>query len=194
VADNNLTPFLFDEQLFEKIPVKRCRRCNLVKPRNEFKPTTKSHWIPSWCRQCEAEAARERYHAAKSDNPERLSSKQIRYGLAVNYGLRVEDYERLLAAQNGRCAICGTDKPGSNNRLFCVDHNHATDEIRGLLCNGCNRGLGYFNDSPVNLERALEYLKKPSTGLIARSRRGAKGGKPKYSRQRREDAEGKRRG
>lgn len=41
-----------------------------------------------------------------------------------------------------------------------VDHDHDTEEVRSLLCNNCNRGLGYFKDSSLNLLKAFNYLKK----------------------------------
>ncbi len=64
-------------------------------------------------------------------------------------------YERLLAAQNGGCAICG--KEANGNRLS-VDHDHGTGRVRGLLCQQCNTGLGGFRDDPALLERAIAYL------------------------------------
>jgi len=79
------------------------------------------------------------------------------------YGITVEDYDRMLAAQGGKCALCQKatghfyrNKPG---RLG-VDHCHETKKIRGLLCNNCNRGLGHFKDNPASLERAITYLRK----------------------------------
>src|SRR5574341_1516779 len=63
-----------------------------------------------------------------------------------------EDYERLLIEQQGRCALCET-RPLSH-----VDHDHATGTVRGLLCRPCNLGLGLFDDSPVVLARAIQYL------------------------------------
>lgn len=57
--------------------------------------------------------------------------------------------------QAGRCAICG-----SETKLF-VDHDHrGSCQFRGLLCRNCNAGLGMLDDSPDNLFRAIEYLRK----------------------------------
>ncbi len=59
---------------------------------------------------------------------------------------------RFLARQNGKCAICGADGPTH------LDHDHQTGEYRGVLCLGCNVGLGHFRDDPKRLGEAIRYL------------------------------------
>lgn len=74
------------------------------------------------------------------------------------YGLSQTEYEALLTAQGGKCAICGTsDWPGKDHRPH-VDHCHETGRVRGLLCDFCNRGLGMFSDDPARLRAAAVYL------------------------------------
>jgi len=68
------------------------------------------------------------------------------------YGLTAEQYNDLLVAQGGRCAICKSDT------LLQVDHDHTTDVVRGLLCRECNMGLGKFKDCVELLTRAINYL------------------------------------
>lgn len=70
-----------------------------------------------------------------------------------------KDYEALLQAQNYSCAICGINAEESKNGL-AVDHNHATEQVRGLLCLRCNVGLGYFKDNINSLTQAVTYLLK----------------------------------
>ena len=65
----------------------------------------------------------------------------------------------MLAAQGGRCAICGTDKPGGKGS-FHVDHCHVGGEIRGLLCHSCNIGLGQFKDDRERIQAAIAYLER----------------------------------
>ena len=82
--------------------------------------------------------------------------------LKANYGMTLEQFEQRLAAQNGVCAICGEperacSRQGRIKRL-AVDHDHATGRIRGLVCHGCNRALGYFNDNPNKMRAAIAYL------------------------------------
>lgn len=70
--------------------------------------------------------------------------------------MTVEQYERMLADQGGGCAICGS--PRDAKRSLAVDHDHATGAIRGILCSGCNTGLGLLRDSRELLLRAADYL------------------------------------
>jgi len=73
------------------------------------------------------------------------------------YGITSDDYDLLLARQNGGCAICGRTS-NLSGRLMAVDHDHDTDEVRGILCENCNFGIGSMQDSPALLIKAAEYL------------------------------------
>lgn len=69
-------------------------------------------------------------------------------------------YQELVDMQGGdKCLICG-EPPAEKKRLF-IDHNHDTDEIRGLLCPRCNRLLGNAADSIDTLQRCIDYLSRP---------------------------------
>jgi hypothetical protein len=106
---------------------------------------------------------RERKNAARrvSVNPARREMN-LR-GQVGRYGLTMEQYEQMVAAQDNRCAICG-DRPDPNgvkasSRLH-VDHNRKTGAVRKLLCGRCNPGIGYFLDDPERLLKAAAYLKE----------------------------------
>lgn len=89
-------------------------------------------------------------------NPERSREVQWRH----NYGIDRSVYERLLTEQAGLCAICGFPERRKRKRQpmpLVVDHDHRTGQIRGLLCHGCNTGLGSFCDDPGRLLRAVRY-------------------------------------
>lgn len=73
------------------------------------------------------------------------------------YGLTIEDYNLLLKSQNNTCAICKLVEPAS----LCIDHDHVTGQVRGLLCNHCNVGIGMFKDNPAILNEAIRYLNNP---------------------------------
>ena len=63
----------------------------------------------------------------------------------------------MLAAQDYRCALCGTHQDELTCSL-CLDHDHNTNKVRGFLCRGCNLALGHFKDSVLALEKAIAYL------------------------------------
>jgi hypothetical protein len=98
---------------------------------------------------------REHYKTHKKDH----RHWSWKYSLKKNYGMTVEQYDALLLAQDGRCAICGTDKPYKNKDKLCVDHDHITGIVRGLLCDRCNGLLGNAFDSVATLEKAIKYLR-----------------------------------
>ena len=106
-------------------------------------------------------AQRKLYDSRKT--PEQKKAAGRRNHLKYTFGITVADYDALMQKQNGQCAICGTTDPAPMSCLF-VDHDHATDRIRGLLCFHCNSGLGHFRDDPVILEIALDYLRHPFQG------------------------------
>lgn len=93
----------------------------------------------------------------KEKHPDRVAESSAAERLS--YGLTVEDIDALYERQSGRCAICL--EPEGDRRL-CIDHDHATMVVRGLLCSRCNSGLGLLRDSTDNLIRAVEYLSRPS--------------------------------
>jgi hypothetical protein len=70
-------------------------------------------------------------------------------------GLTIEDYEKILAAQGGGCAICER-KP--SKRHLDVDHDHSSGKFRGLLCSNCNQALGRVEGNPNWVLKALSYL------------------------------------
>ena len=100
---------------------------------------------------------------AKAKDPE-VQRKARAYQLKRKFDLDATEYERLLGLQEGRCAICGENETGRKDRfVFSVDHDHKTGKIRGLLCRGCNTGIGNLRDDPEILLRAAEYLRKNSS-------------------------------
>lgn len=79
-------------------------------------------------------------------------------------GLTVADYDRMLAEQGGRCAICGADRPGAGRTgRWPVDHDHVTGRVRGLLCHPCNRAIGLLRDLPEVADAVAAYLRRFSS-------------------------------
>lgn len=82
-----------------------------------------------------------------------------RKNLIKQYGITLEEYDKILLEQGNKCKICGKSKEDSKVSL-CVDHNHVTGKIRGLLCISCNTALGGFKDNINILRKAIEYLER----------------------------------
>lgn len=95
-----------------------------------------------------------------NNNKDYAKDRQRKYWLANNYGLTEQDYQDMLTKQNGCCAICGVTEPTGKWKVFAVDHCHETGNVRELLCNECNRGMGLLRDSPDLLRKAAAYLEK----------------------------------
>lgn len=77
----------------------------------------------------------------------------LEYRLIRSYNIDFAERDALLDKQDGRCAICHVEMDTP-----CIDHDHETGKVRGLLCQTCNTGLGMFRDSVRNLASAIVYL------------------------------------
>lgn len=143
---------------------KRCRKCHEIKDRSEFHKShdgTHGPVLKSICKICHAAQVREWY----GRNTGRAASNKRRLAIKQNYGLTLEQYDAMVAAQNGLCAIC--DRPERAQRQgkvmrMPVDHCHKTGRIRALLCHSCNRALGLLGDDVDLLRKAIEYLLRHS--------------------------------
>jgi hypothetical protein len=85
-----------------------------------------------------------------------------------NYGITEADLEEMKKKQNYRCYICGSEgfligKNGHTEKL-AVDHDHATGQVRKLLCHNCNRALGLMHDDPSLLRKAANYIEEHREG------------------------------
>ena len=80
-----------------------------------------------------------------------------KYRLKRRFGLTELEFLSVLEVQNSRCAICFSKS--KTNRKLSVDPDHSTGKVRGLLCDTCNRGLGFFQDNVSLLLSAIKYLK-----------------------------------
>lgn len=80
--------------------------------------------------------------------------------LLKRYGITLAQWEALYAAQGEKCAVCRKGEGEKSQRYanLAVDHCHSSGRVRGLLCNACNRALGFFNDDPAALRAAADYL------------------------------------
>ncbi len=81
---------------------------------------------------------------------------QRNYNLKYNYGITLDDFERMIAEQNNRCFLC--DREFGPRRTPVVDHCHKTEKVRRILCRQCNAALGVFGDDPFMLSKAAKYI------------------------------------
>ena len=150
---------------------KPCKKCGALKPLDMFPKQRRGlYGRASQCASCQNEARRKRHalapgkHAAYQReyirrNPDAHTSRKLK----AAYGITLADYNRLLAQQQGKCAICGNAHvPGNtarNGKRLHVDHCHESGRVRGLLCSNCNLGIGNLQHDETILLKAIEYLR-----------------------------------
>lgn len=89
---------------------------------------------------------------SRKRNPDKVRENHLKY----KYGISQDDYQKMLSLQDGKCKICRCSDTGDKrNKHFHVDHNHETNEVRGLLCSRCNTKLGWYEKYYPNVG---EYL------------------------------------
>lgn len=133
----------------------KCRSCydkwlKSINPEYKSKQAhNKNQWVKA-NRERNNETAQRRVRAR---DPRKNRDAMLR----SKYGISVDDYDAMLAAQNGACAVClGLPVEG---RVLHVDHCHITKKVRGLLCCHCNWYLGRIDKDPEILNRIVEYRK-----------------------------------
>lgn len=87
-------------------------------------------------------------------DPRYSRSKRLKW----SYGIDIHQFEAMVAEQSNRCAICDKHASETLHGKLSIDHCHKTGRIRGLLCPGCNAGIGHFGDDPSRLAKASKYL------------------------------------
>lgn len=142
--------------------MKLCRKCGKEKPLTDFfkDRANKTSGYHSICKDCK----NERTAQWREKNKEQYNAKMRAYNKAnynklrlYRYKLSPEQHAKMLDEQKGVCAICNQLPKGK--RPLCIDHNHETGKVRGLLCYGCNRAL-HILESIELLEKAKAYLKR----------------------------------
>lgn len=134
----------------------RCNVCETVKPLSEFS-SHRGRYGPYRCVPCNTNLQQQ----WREKHPGYYRDRNRVHNLRKNYGITPEEYDRLAAAQNGLCAICQRPersmRAGSLKNL-AIDHDHASGQIRALLCHGCNTALGLFEERIDLLQAAIVYL------------------------------------
>lgn len=134
--------------------MKRCTKCKKSKSATfEFFQPRKSakDGLNTQCRVCKKTPAR------KYMTPEEKRKGYLESQIKYRYGLTLEQRKQMYIEQNGCCACCSV--PVGYDKI-CTDHNHKTNQVRGLLCYGCNTLVGWVEHE--NYKKALDYLKGKS--------------------------------
>ena len=92
----------------------------------------------------------------RQENLEESRERERRKNYEV-YGITLEEYNQMFNEQEGKCKICGRHQ-SEMKQVLCVDHDHLTGRVRGLLCKYCNVMLGHAHDSPDFFQSAKNYL------------------------------------
>ena len=127
--------------------MKTCTRCGDSKTVEEF-PKRQNGQPKSWCKSCRNMYERTRYQTHPGETERKRLESRIR-----KLGASPEEVGVLVDRSGGLCELCQM-KPGTH-----LDHDHVRGNLRGVLCNSCNTGLGFLGDNLAGVERALHYLK-----------------------------------
>lgn len=141
---------------------KRCNTCGEVKALEQFvKQSSLPDGYSNLCKLCRRKRDRAAY----------TTEKGRKSWLKMKFGLTPEDYLDLLASVDHKCQICGAGEGASKRNgkwtHLSIDHIHETGEIRGILCDSCNPGLGMFKDDPELLEKAAAYLRESGSEVVS---------------------------
>jgi hypothetical protein len=129
-----------------------CFGCKQTKQVTQFYRSN-TRYYQRECKDCNRERKYRWHHTEHGKRSTRNTKLKNRFGITV------EQYESIHRDQGGKCLICTAELSYMGHRL-AVDHDHKTGKIRGLLCKGCNTGIGNLKDDPALLRKAAEYLEK----------------------------------
>ena len=96
------------------------------------------------------------FSAKKNYNSDKKKDEMYQY----KYGITKACRDVMAEAQDYKCAICGKDEKDAHNQILYVDHDHDTGNVRALLCNRCNKFLGFVEKDIKVLELMKQYIKK----------------------------------
>lgn len=127
----------------------------IYKTPEERQAATRSSWRKNSKKESSRQKRKNRYDAL---SPEEKEARQ-RKSKCRKYGITLQEYDDLLLRQGGVCTLCGAKNLRAGDKYLCVDHDHITGDVRGLLCHRCNSGIGFLNDDPELLSKAAAYIR-----------------------------------
>jgi hypothetical protein len=129
---------------------KRCYRCKQTKPVGEFYRSNVNYYQKE-CKEC-CKDRRSQWWRTEAGKRSSANTK-----LKQRFGITMNEYEKMLAAVNGKCEICGAENSYNGHRLG-IDHNHETGKIRGILCKSCNLGISALQENDSIIQSAAQYI------------------------------------
>ena len=144
---------------------KKCSRCGIEKPLNEF-PKNKTCFggHSGVCKACRYETIKKNRESGggreKNNEGQRRYRKTDTYKntrLLRLYGITLKEWQALYDKQEGYCIVCETHQAELTKPL-CVDHCHKTNKVRGLLCSHCNTSLGFLKEDRRIVLRLVDYI------------------------------------
>ncbi|WP_285624629.1 endonuclease VII domain-containing protein [Actinoallomurus iriomotensis] len=139
-----------------------CPQCDEIRPLSAFGSNrSKKDGLATYCRPC--------HNRLTVANKVKNHGSERSYLLKYRYGLTEDEVAEIIDGQASVCLIC------LRARSLHVDHDHATGEVRGLICFSCNGALGQFRDGPAVIREAVDYLERTSTSAGPAARRTARG-------------------
>ena len=130
---------------------KECRKADYLQKQEKYKKEALERYYKN----------RDKILTKKKEQNDPIKNR--RNWLMRRYGLTDEDWNTIFQTQGGKCAICGIHQKDLDH-IFRVDHNHITGQVRGLLCNGCNAGIGMLQVDSMKssiLLKAVDYINCP---------------------------------
>lgn len=134
------------------IETKICYSCKQEKPVTDFYRSNVSYYQKE-CKLCNRDR-KNKWHKTDSG---KLSSANTK--LKRRFGISLEDYNKMLHDQGGKCLVCGSTESFNGHKL-AVDHDHTTGRVRGLLCKACNSALGLLKEDITNMENLIKYVEE----------------------------------
>lgn len=145
------------EKTLERVNPKRARHKERQASDPDYREEAKRRARESYDRK-PREVIRAQSRHWRATNPERARVTSRSLHLRKTYGVTLEEYDAMVALQNGLCAICGMP-PIKGHKKLVIDHCHSSGKVRGLLCGLCNTAIGAMRDDVEVMAKAIEYLK-----------------------------------
>ena len=133
--------------------MRACPKCHKVQEDGQFYPSGR----PSHCRTCESKRQKKK----KINQSAAAKQKRVIAKFKCSFGIIItsEQIAQMETEQNYRCPLC--ERAFTElARQYCIDHDHDTLEIRGLLCRTCNSAIGFIEKSGAILDNINNYLER----------------------------------